>query len=123
MECRVNDKQICDCLDITLLQSYIDSLGKSIVEKMIALYTQQATAYLSDIELALTSKLKAPWQQHCHKMKGAAASVGMLGVSEKLAQLETMDVNNINDSAVIEEVRHINEQAIHAFNTWLTQYK
>ena len=39
-------------LDIELLQGYLDSLGKPIVEQMFALYCQQVEIYLNDIESA-----------------------------------------------------------------------
>ena len=75
-------------LDISLLQGYLDSLGASIVEKMRDLYIQQSTLYLKEITLAVEAESQVNWQEACHKMKGAAGSVGLLLVHQQLVLLE-----------------------------------
>ena len=45
----VETKQSNPDLDLELLQGYLDSLGKTIVEQMFALYCQQVEIYLNDV--------------------------------------------------------------------------
>ena len=106
-------------LDLELLQGYLDSLGKTIVEQMFALYCQQAEIYLNDIERAQLNESLTGWQEHCHKMKGAAASVGMYQLHGQLKLLEQTDVSTNKKAVLLVELKTSNEQAIVAFQNWL----
>ena len=44
----VETEQSSHYLDLDLLEGYLDSLGKTIVEQMFALYCQQVEIYLND---------------------------------------------------------------------------
>ncbi len=106
-------------LDLELLEGYLDSLGKTIVEQMLALYCQQVEIYLNDIESAQLNDSLSGWQEHCHKMKGATASVGMFQLHGKLKLLEKTDAAKEKKSLLLKELRLSNEQAILAFKSWL----
>ncbi|TWX68880.1 phosphorelay protein [Colwellia demingiae] len=106
-------------LDLELLQGYLDSLGKTIVEQMFALYCQQVEIYLNDIENAQLNDSLTGWQDHCHKMKGAAASVGMYQLHGQLKLLEKTEVSKEKKSVLLKELRLSNEHAILAFKNWL----
>lgn len=112
-------KQLNLYLDLELLQGYLDSLGKVIVEQMFALYCQQVEIYLNDIENAQLNDSLSGWQEHCHKMKGAAASVGMCQLHGQLKLLEKTDASKEKKLALLQELRLSNEQAILAFKAWL----
>ena len=106
-------------LDIELLQGYLDSLGKPIVEQMFALYCQQVKIYLNDIESVQVNNSLSGWQEHCHKMKGAAASVGMCKLHGQLKLLEKTAATQQQKSVLLTELKLENEQAILAFKEWL----
>jgi len=115
----VKTKQPNSYLDLELLESYLDSLGKHIVEQMFTLYCQQAEIYLHDIKHALFNESNSAWQEHCHKMKGATASVGMYQLHRQLKLLEKTDAPKEQKAALLKELTLSNEQAIIAFKSWL----
>ena len=115
----VENSQRTSRLDTELLQGYVDSLGKSIVEQMFTLYCQQAALYLKDIEAAQISQCEESWQEHCHKMKGASASVGMSELHQQLKVLEKVSATQQEKSSMLTELKLTNQQAINTFKTWL----
>jgi HPt (histidine-containing phosphotransfer) domain-containing protein len=115
----VETKQSNPDLDLELLQGYLDSLGKVIVEQMFALYCQQVEIYLNDIENAQLNDSLSGWQNHCHKMKGAAASVGMYQLHGQLKLIEKTEVSKEKKSVLLKELRLLNDQAVFAFKNWL----
>ena len=115
----VETEQSSPYLDLALLEDYLDRLGKNIVEQMFTLYSQQVDIYLRDIENAQLSDSKEDWQEHCHKMKGAAASVGMLQLHGKLKLIEKTDADKEEKGEYLAEVKLLNEQAALAFKSWL----
>lgn len=116
----MENSQITPRLDTELLQGYVDSLGKSIVEQMFTLYCQQAALYLKDIEAAQAAHCEDSWQEHCHKMKGAAASVGMSDLHQQLKVLEKVSATQQEKSLMLIELKAANQQAINSFKTWLS---
>jgi HPt (histidine-containing phosphotransfer) domain-containing protein len=119
----VGFNQTSDYLDLALLEHYVDSLGKTIVEKMFELYCQQVIIYIADIENAVADKSTISWRQYCHKMKGAAGSVGMLKLSDSLKKLENIDIAQLNNTKIVSNLKIQNEQSIVAFKDWLESLK
>jgi len=106
-------------LDTELLDGYVQSLGVDVVKQMLALYSQQVIIYLDDIESSLVSASEQLWQEHCHKMKGAAGSVGLLTLHARLKLMEKMTADNRDKALQLEELKIHNQQAIAEFNDWL----
>lgn len=106
-------------LDIELLDGYLHSLGISVIKQMLNLYQQQVKIYLNDIENAMLSNDTALWQEHCHKMKGAAGSVGLCSLHARLAAMEKSTVNTSEKTNQFAELTIHNEQALVAFNDWI----
>lgn len=106
-------------LDTDLLSGYLESLGKSVVEQMIELYQQQSQIYMRDIHSAAVDENQKEWQSHCHKMKGAAASVGLLNVHQTLASVEKSEVSKQEKLAIMADIETKNESAVSAFKQWL----
>jgi HPt (histidine-containing phosphotransfer) domain-containing protein len=75
-------------LDDVLIQGYVNDLGIQIVQKMLDLYTQQSIIYLEEINKAVNDKSQQGWTTSCHKMKGAAGSVGLVTVFNYLVKIE-----------------------------------
>lgn len=117
----VNSEQTLPLLDIALLQGYVDSLGKNIVEQMFALYQQQAKVYLADIKHAQVADDSQLWQEHCHKMKGASASVGLLQLHKQLVALEKSTVSQAEKAECFLVLENENQRAINEFQNWLNQ--
>jgi len=115
----VESKQLDPYLDIELLQGYLDSLGKAIVEQMFSLYCQQVEIYLKDIENAQINNSASEWQEHCHKMKGASASVGMCQLHGLLKVLEHTEATQEKKADLLTSLKAENEQASLAFKDWL----
>ena len=112
-------KQTIPCLDVELLQGYLDSLGQHIVEQMFTLFCQQVEIYLKDIAQAQLNDSVKDWEENCHKMKGAAASVGMTYLYSQLKVLEKTSADKQEKAAMLAELKAVNSQAITAFKTWL----
>ncbi len=108
-----------DVLDYPLLTGYLDSLGKATVEKMLALYCQQAEIYLQEIAQATAADLQTTWQEQCHKMKGAAGSVGLMQVHAQLVNMEKSQQSAQEKLDLIAQLRQLNQVGITEFKQWL----
>ncbi|MCJ8318940.1 MAG: Hpt domain-containing protein [Colwellia sp.] len=106
-------------LDETLLTSYVNDLNKDIVKQMIELYIQQSEIYFNDINKAVVQQSNALWQEHCHKMKGAAGSVGLKKLHTYLAEVEKSQASSVDKSAIMAQINQLNTSGITAFNLWL----
>ena len=106
-------------LDKELLTGYLNDLTKDIVQKMIELYTQQSNIYLDDIGGSVVQESHELWREHCHKMKGAAGSVGLKQVHAYLVSVEK-SLDSFDQKAVtLSELTQLNKEGITAFNQWL----
>jgi len=106
-------------LDVNLLDGYLDSLGQDIVQQMLDLYIQQSITYLDDITDSLKQESQELWQEHCHKMKGATGSVGLLATHAILVKIEKLPNSWSEKSTYLAELVSTNKKAIDAFKIWL----
>ncbi len=106
-------------LDNELLDGYLQSLGKDVVRKMFALYCQQVIIYIDDIESSLLNESAQLWEEHCHKMKGAAGSVGLTSLHARLKLMEKTTDNTSDKTRQLVELKIHNKQAIVDFKNWL----
>ena len=108
-----------DFLDLVLLQGYLDNIGSDVVSKMLDLYIQQSKIYLEDIGQASLGNSQAVWHDACHKMKGAAGSVGLREVHAKLVAIENLtETSTIKQEEVI-TLDKLNQVAIERFQMWI----
>ncbi len=115
----MKNKQTIPYLDYELLQGYLDSMGKDIVEKMFDLYCQQVDIYLRDIADAQLNNDDVAWQESCHKMKGATASVGMSSLHSQLKAYEFTTASQEEKGVMLTALKEENSQAITEFSNWL----
>ena len=108
-------------LDTVLLSGYLDNLGESIVQQMLDLYLGQSIIYINDIESATSADKQKEWQEFCHKMKGAAGSVGLLQVHKKLVEIEKVEVNEESKKIMVSDLKELNQNATNIFSTWLSK--
>lgn len=107
-------------LDRELLEGYVQSIGQDVVSQMFALYVQQVQVYLNDIENSLLHDDAKLWQEHCHKMKGAAGSVGLKALHARLKEMEKTSGSTVDKAHQLAELNIHNKQAIAEFQDWLT---
>lgn len=80
-------------LDTHILNDYLQSLGKDTVKRSTQLFAQLLPGYMNRLmETAVQRQLKE-FQEAAHKLKGAAASVGLLWVQQQAKRLEQEEVN------------------------------
>lgn len=115
----MNDNYDLVQLDKELLDGYAQNLGTSIVKQMFALYEQQVIIYLNDIERSLLNDNAQLWQEHCHKMKGAAGSVGLKALHARLKEMETTTVSAHDKAQQLAALNIHNKQAMADFSEWL----
>ncbi len=108
-------------LDVALLEGYLDNLGQSVVQQMLDLYLGQSVIYIDDISKNLSVELQREWQESCHKMKGAAGSVGLLQVHKKLVEIEKSEASSDAKKTMVDELKQLNENATDAFFSWLSK--
>jgi HPt (histidine-containing phosphotransfer) domain-containing protein len=108
-------------LDLELLSGYMESLGHNFVEKMFNLYKQQVVLYLSAIESAQTNDSTTLWEESCHKMKGASASVGLLKLHSMLVILEKTEASQSEKATLFNDLKIENEKGVTEFQQWLSQ--
>lgn len=118
----MNKKNILVQLDHELLNDYAQNLGVDIVQKMLSLYSQQVVIYLGDIEKSLQCDDAELWQEHCHKMKGAAGSVGLKSLHASLVIMEKTTADITEKAQQLAELKEHNKQALENFNIWLEKY-
>jgi len=106
-------------IDQTLIQGYLDNLGKQVVQQMLDLYIQQSVVYIDDINGSLDTKVQEQWHERCHKMKGAAGSVGLTEVHALLVSIEKSTENWETKRAHISRLTNLNSEAISQFKQWL----
>jgi len=109
-------------LNHDLLNDYVQGLGASVVNKMIALYCEQVVIYLAGIESSLQNNDAVMWQEYCHKMKGAAGSIGLQSVHTQLAFMEKSPADIIEKAQQLAELKEHNKNALNNINGWLEQY-
>ncbi|MAG75239.1 MAG: phosphorelay protein [Colwelliaceae bacterium] len=107
--------------DQALIQGYLENLGVSVVERMLDLYIQQSAIYLQEIEQAIATESQDDWQERCHKMKGAAASVGLMNIHAFMADIEKSTLPWAEKDQLIEQVSELNVEAIERFKVWLAK--
>ncbi|WP_286263302.1 Hpt domain-containing protein [Thalassotalea atypica] len=108
-----------EIIDRALLQGYLDNLGSSVVQKMLDMYIGQSEIYLADIQSAINEGSQAMWEQHTHKMKGAAGSVGVKQVHAHIMAIEKSSDNSVQKQRYLEELKQLNNQGITVFKQWL----
>jgi HPt (histidine-containing phosphotransfer) domain-containing protein len=88
---------------------------------MITLYQQQSSIYLQDISGAVEVNSQPLWQEHCHKMKGAAGSVGLITLHAMLVEIEKSTASTADKKQYLAKLVQENKVAIQVFYDWLAK--
>lgn len=108
-------------IDLNLINGYLEALDFSVIEQMLALYTEQSELYLMAIDRAVAAADQKAWQEQCHKMKGSAASAGLSQVHQKIIVIEKSTENWQDKALHVQSLALLNQQAITAFQQWLAE--
>lgn len=108
-------------LNTELLNGYKENLGNAVLEKMHALYCQQSAEYIDFIADAIVQESQSLWQERCHKMKGAAASAGLVAAHKHLSSIEKDEASKETKLAQLDQLKLLNAAGIDAFAQWLAQ--
>ncbi|NRQ44119.1 PAS domain S-box protein [Rheinheimera sp. YQF-2] len=85
-----NEQQL---LDQATLNDYIQSLGKDAMKRSAQLFTQLLPGYMNRMMETAVQRQEREFQEAAHKLKGAAASVGLLWVQQQAKRFEQEPVN------------------------------
>lgn len=120
-----------DVVDFKLIDDYLENLGKSIVEQMLSLYVEQSSLYLKNIDKSANEigddnagnaenlNVSKAWRESCHKMKSAAASVGLLQVRALLASMESGQLQTSSVNSEFEHLTYLNQSGIEVIKKYL----
>ncbi len=75
-------------LDLNTLHDYLQSLGKTAVNRSIQLFVQLLPGYINKMLEAANQQDLHEFHEAAHKLKGAASSVGLLWVQQQAKQFE-----------------------------------
>lgn len=106
-------------LDITLLDGYVDNLGTEVVQQMLDLYKQQSSIYIEEIKMAVDQASQELWQERCHKMKGAAGSIGLLQLHKYIISIEKSRESSSVKYQELAELIKLNDASLVQFEQWL----
>ncbi|WP_240222958.1 ATP-binding protein [Rheinheimera hassiensis] len=85
-----NEQQI---LDVATLNDYIQSLGKDAMKRSAQLFAQLLPGYMNKLMETAVQRQEKDFQEAAHKLKGAAASVGLLWVQQQAKRMEQEQIN------------------------------
>mgnify|MGYP000238772427 CR=1 FL=1 len=114
----MNDNKKFNQLDIELLIDYLESLGQPVVNEMINLYKKQVVIYIEEIENSLEGGSVHSWKDCCHKMKGAAGSLGLISLHSRLKLMENTTENINSKRHQLNDLKSHNDLAISELNDW-----
>ncbi len=77
-------------LDTRTLQDYLQSLGKPAMQRSMQLFQQLLPGYINKMMEAVATGQLTEFQDAAHKLKGAAASVGLLWVQQQAKEFELL---------------------------------
>ncbi|GGW54084.1 ATP-binding protein [Alishewanella tabrizica] len=111
-----------DVLDLLTLQSYLQSLGKEGMQRSIKLFAQLLPGYINKLLEAAVQQHEAELQSNAHKLKGAAAAIGLLWVQEQAKLLEETPLIRAGLERRILDLHFTAEQHLTTLQQYIEQY-
>lgn len=109
-------------LDVGTLQSYLQSLGREGMQRSTKLFSQLLPGYINKLLEAAVQQQEAELQSNAHKLKGAAAAVGLLWVQEQAKKLEEEPMERAGLERRILDLHFTAEQHLTALQQYIEQY-
>lgn len=108
-------------LDIEMLQSYIDIVGRQPVLDSVSLFEQSMPSYVSVLDSNMIAKDQEGIVNEAHKIKGAAGSIGLKRIQMIAQKAQSPDTpawwENISDW--VEEIKNEYSSDIGLLKQWL----
>ncbi len=109
-------------LDEMTLQNYLQSLGKAGMQRSVQLFAQLLPNYINKLLEAVVQQQEAELKSHAHKLKGAAAAVGLLWLQQQARELEEVAVESPGLERRILEMHFTAEQHLTALQDYVAAY-
>lgn len=109
-------------LDVVTLQSYLQSLGREGMQRSTKLFAQLLPGYINKLLEAAVQQQEAELKSNAHKLKGAAAAVGLLWVQEQAKKLEEEPMERAGLERRILDLHFTAEQHLTALQQYIEQY-
>lgn len=114
--------QRSEVLDIATLQNYLQSLGKEGMARSAKLFAQLLPGYINKLLEAAVQQHETELQNNAHKLKGAAAAIGLLWVQQQAKKLEEEPMEKLGLERKILELHFTAEQHLAALQQYIEQY-
>jgi two-component system, OmpR family, aerobic respiration control sensor histidine kinase ArcB len=113
-----DDEQL---LDYITLNDYIQSLGKDAMKRSAQLFAQLLPGYMNRLMETAIQKQEKDFQEAAHKLKGAAASVGLLWVQQQAKKFEQEPLNWQGLETLLIDFHLKTEQHLAALSDYIEQ--
>lgn len=117
-----NKPERSEVLDIATLENYLQSLGKEGMQRSAKLFAQLLPGYINKLLEAAVQQHEAELQSHAHKLKGAAAAIGLLWVQLQAKKLEEEPMETVGLERRILELHFTAEQHLAALHQYIDKY-
>ncbi len=110
-------------LNIELLEQYREIVGEKLIRENLALFEQTLPEYLAQLQESVTNYELEELAEHAHKLKGAAASVGLLGIQHIAEKLQHREREGWDQhySTWVKWIQTGSDANIAALKQWLAQ--
>jgi len=109
-------------LDETVLQGYLQSLGKGAMQRSAQLFAQLLPGYINKLMEAAVQQQTKELQSVAHKLKGAAAAVGLAWVMQQARTLEEQEPDWQGLQRQLLELHFTAEQHLATLQQYIEQY-
>lgn len=111
-----------DILDVSLLQAYLQSLGKEGMQRSVRLFTQLLPGYINKLLEAAVQRQATDLSSMAHKLKGAAAAVGLRWLQQQAKELEEQEVEWLGLERRILDIHFTAEQHLATLQEFIEKY-
>ncbi len=110
-------------LDTAILQDYLQSLGPDTVRRSAQLFSQLLPGYINKMIEAAVLQHAEEFREAAHKLKGAAASVGLLWVQRQAKKLEQDELQWLGLERQLVDFHLTTEQQLAALYQYIDDFK
>ncbi|MCS2079186.1 aerobic respiration two-component sensor histidine kinase ArcB [Escherichia coli] len=110
-------------LDIPMLEQYLELVGPKLITDGLAVFEKMMPGYVSVLESNLTAQDKKGIVEEGHKIKGAAASVGLRHLQQLGQQIQSPDLPAWEDNVGewIEEMKEEWRHDVEVLKAWVAK--
>lgn len=109
-------------LDMPTLQNYLHSLGKEAMQRSAKLFAQLLPGYVNKLLEAAVQRHDTDLQHAAHKLKGAAAAIGLMWVQLQAKKLEEEPIDYNGLERRLLDLHFTAEQHLTALQDYIEKY-